>query len=92
MAKKTTAAAKTKKSVKRNSVTLTDNRTGQSFEYELLKGSVGPAVRLVAITVIPNARDNLATSRPILPSPTIPITFDWRDAVRNACHSFCRCN
>ena len=44
MATKKTAAAKTKKSAKRNSVTLTDNRTGKSFEYDLLKGSVGPQV------------------------------------------------
>ena len=44
MARKTTAAAKTKKTAKRNSVTLTDNRTGKTFEYELLKGSIGPQV------------------------------------------------
>ena len=44
MARKTTAAAKTKKTAKRNSVTLTDNRTGKTFEYDLLKGSVGPQV------------------------------------------------
>ena len=33
-----------KKTPTRNSVTLTDNRTGKSFEYDLLKGSVGPRV------------------------------------------------
>ena len=44
MARKTTAATKTKKAAKRNSVTLTDNRTGKTFEYNLLGGSVGPQV------------------------------------------------
>jgi citrate synthase len=44
MNQKTTAAIKPKKSTKRNSVTLTDNRTGKSFEYDLLKGPIGPQV------------------------------------------------
>lgn len=44
MARKAVAATKTKKAAKRNSVTLTDNRTGKTFEYDLLKGTVGPQV------------------------------------------------
>jgi len=44
MSRKTTTAAKTKKVAKRNSVTLTDNRSGKTFEYDLISGSVGPKV------------------------------------------------
>ena len=44
MKKRKTLVKKIGKNSRRNSVTLTDNQTGKCFEFDLIKGSVGPKV------------------------------------------------